>query len=83
MSTTTTEMERSVGRPQKAAPLPWGALFILILGTFMGVLDSSIVNVALPRMMAIFNTSTGHIQWVLTIYMLVGGMGDSCFRLPR
>jgi EmrB/QacA subfamily drug resistance transporter len=54
--------------------LPWGALFVLILGTFMGVLDGSIVNVALPRMMNIFNVSTDHIQWVLTIYLLVGGM---------
>ncbi|RJX16924.1 MAG: DHA2 family efflux MFS transporter permease subunit [Ammonifex sp.] len=57
-----------------AERLPWGALFVLILGTFMGVLDGSIVNVALPRMMNIFNVSTDHIQWVLTIYMLVGGM---------
>jgi EmrB/QacA subfamily drug resistance transporter len=54
--------------------LPWGALFVLILGTFMGVLDGSIVNVALPRMMAIFNASTDQIQWVLTVYLLVGGM---------
>ncbi|MEW6172784.1 MAG: DHA2 family efflux MFS transporter permease subunit [Bacillota bacterium] len=57
-----------------SAHLPWGALFVLILGTFMAVLDGSIVNVALPRMMAIFNASTEQIQWVLTIYLLVGGV---------
>jgi len=55
-------------------PLPFGALFALILGTFMAVLDASIVNVALPRIMAIFNATTDQIQWVLTIYLLVGGM---------
>lgn len=59
-------------RPRES--LPWGALFVLILGTFMAVLDTSIVNVALPRMMAIFNASTDQIQWVMTIYLLVGGM---------
>ncbi|MEW6183232.1 MAG: DHA2 family efflux MFS transporter permease subunit [Bacillota bacterium] len=57
-----------------SAHLPWGALFVLILSTFMAVLDGSIVNVALPRMMAIFNASTDQIQWVLTVYLLVGGM---------
>lgn len=54
--------------------MPWGALFALILGTFMGVLDASIVNVALPRIMAVFNATTDQVQWVLTIYLLVGGM---------
>ncbi|MDI6907455.1 MAG: DHA2 family efflux MFS transporter permease subunit [Thermoanaerobacterales bacterium] len=54
--------------------VPWAALLVLMLGTFMGVLDASIVNVALPRIMAIFNTSYDHIQWVMTIYLLVGGV---------
>jgi len=60
--------------PGEAAHLPLMALFGLILGTFMGVLDGTIVNVALPRMMAVFNATTSQIQWVLTVYLLVGGM---------
>ncbi len=40
----------------------------------MGILDGSIVNVALPRMMAIFNVGTEDIQWVLTAYLLVSGV---------
>ena len=58
--------------PEK--PFPWAALFILVLGPFMGILDGSIVNVALPRMMAIFNVGTEDIQWVLTAYLLVSGV---------
>ena len=58
----------------KKERLPFTALFVLILGTFMGILDASIVNVALPRLMAIFNASADQIQWVMTIYLLVGGM---------
>ncbi|MCF8011956.1 MAG: DHA2 family efflux MFS transporter permease subunit [Clostridiales bacterium] len=40
----------------------------------MAILDSSIVNVALPRMMSIFNVGTEDIQWVLTAYLLVSGV---------
>lgn len=58
----------------KKERLPYAALFVLILGTFMGILDATIVNVALPRLMAIFNATTDQIQWVMTIYLLVGGM---------
>lgn len=67
----------SIGTGGGASPgerLPFVPLFALVLGTFMAVLDSSIVNVALPRMMSIFNATTNQIQWVLTIYLLVGGM---------
>lgn len=40
----------------------------------MAILDGSIVNVALPKMMAIFNVSTDKIQWVSTAYMLALGI---------
>jgi len=56
------------------ATFPWAALFILVLGPFMGILDGSIVNVALPRMMAIFGVGAEDIQWVLTAYLLVSGV---------
>lgn len=48
----------------------WLALGVVIVGTFMAILDSSIVNVAIPRMMTIFGATTHEIQWVLTGYML-------------
>jgi MFS family permease len=54
--------------------IPWGAVLILVLGACMSILDSSIVNVALPRMMAVFGASTEDIQWVLTGYMLASGV---------
>lgn len=50
------------------------ALLTLILGAFMAILDGSIVNVALPRMMAIFGSTADQIQWVLTGYMLASGV---------
>lgn len=46
------------------------SLAIIVIGTFMAILDTSIVNIAIPKMMAVFNASTDQIEWVLTAYML-------------
>lgn len=48
----------------------WLALAVVIVGTFMSVLDTSIVNVAIPKMMTVFGSSTDQIEWVVTGYML-------------
>ncbi|MDI6711185.1 MAG: DHA2 family efflux MFS transporter permease subunit [Bacillota bacterium] len=59
---------------QDEAHIPWLSLSVLVLGGFMAMLQASAVNVAIPRLMAVFNTSAGEIQWVLTAYMLVSGV---------
>jgi EmrB/QacA subfamily drug resistance transporter len=41
------------------------------LGAFMATLDTSIVNIALPRIAADFHSSLGQISWVMVIYLLV------------
>ncbi|MBH8607590.1 MFS transporter [Thermoactinomyces sp. CICC 10521] len=48
-------------------------LATLLIAVFMAVLDSSIVNVSLPRMMQVFGVNTDEIQWVVTAYALVVG----------
>ncbi len=40
----------------------------------MAILDSSIVNVALPKLMSIFGVGADSIQWVMTAYLLVSGV---------
>ncbi|XKK19369.1 hypothetical protein HFP67_25210 [Bacillus sp. CB102A.1] len=40
------------------------ALFALISGFFMAILDSNIVNIVLPEMTISFNTSVEHISWL-------------------
>ncbi|MDQ0200086.1 DHA2 family efflux MFS transporter permease subunit [Neobacillus ginsengisoli] len=47
---------------------------LIILGVFMAILDTSVVNVAIPKMETALNASTDQIQWVVTAYMLVLGM---------
>ncbi len=52
------------------AGLPILPLMAIILGGFMAILDTSIVNIAIPTMMGVFGTSIDQMQWVVTIYML-------------
>ena len=48
----------------------WFLLANIMLGTFMAVLDATIVNVGLPKIMASFGVGLDKIQWVSTAYML-------------
>src|SRR5665213_51797 len=41
-----------------------------MVGTLMSALDSSIVNVSIPAIMADFGSSLDDIEWVVTAYML-------------
>src|SRR5919199_4273494 len=51
-------------------PYHWQVLVVVSLGAFMAILDTTIVNVALPRIIQVFqsNVSTG--QLILAGYML-------------
>jgi DHA2 family multidrug resistance protein len=48
----------------------WFLLANIMLGTFMAVLDATIVNVGLPKIMASFGVGLDKIEWVVTAYML-------------
>ena len=48
----------------------WFLLANIMLGTFMAVLDATIVNVGLPKIMASFGVGLDKIEWVITAYML-------------
>lgn len=47
---------------------------VALIGGFMSILDSSIVNVAISTMMHVFNTTESQIGWVVTVYMLALGV---------
>ena len=42
----------------------------LVLAMFMGALDATIVNIALPKIMTSFNSGLTNTTWVATIYVL-------------
>src|SRR6478735_4798838 len=51
-------------------PYHWQALVVIVLGSFMVILDTTIVNVALPRIIQVFQTNVNEGQLILTGYML-------------
>ena len=53
----------------------WVASFIVMIGVFMGLLDSTIVNIVLPKMMASLDTDTYGVQWVIISYLVASAIG--------
>lgn len=49
-------------------------LFVLLLGSFLSVLNQTILNVALPDLMKQFEISATTVQWLSTGFMLVNGI---------
>ncbi|HWR47457.1 MAG TPA: MFS transporter, partial [Pseudonocardiaceae bacterium] len=59
----------------QVASAGWGLpLMVLIIGMFMSVLDTSIVNVAIPTIQTEFGGTTDDVQWVVTGYTLTLGV---------
>ncbi|WP_079908735.1 DHA2 family efflux MFS transporter permease subunit [Paenibacillus sp. 32352] len=52
----------------------WLPLIAIILATFVSVLSSSLVNVALPKLSTVFGVPTTTIQWVVTGFMLASAV---------
>lgn len=59
---------------QENRKIDWAPILVVIIGSFMAFLNSSIVNVAIPKMMVVFGASQDSIQWILTGYMLALGV---------
>ena len=52
---------------------PWIAMGVVLIGTFMVILDTTIVNVALPQI-GIELDQRDSIEWVATAYLLAVGV---------
>ncbi len=49
--------------------------FIVMTGTFMAILDTTIVDVVIPKMMSPLKTDIYGVQWVITAYMAAAATG--------
>ncbi len=66
----------------------WLVLLTVIIGTFLGRLDSTIVNLALPKMINDFSLTVSTAGWIATAYILAnavfvpiwGKLGDTIGR---
>ena len=64
----------SVNAPENQGIHWLGPVLVALIGAFMSILDSSIVNVALPTIMAKFNAGISSVQWIATAYLLALGV---------
>ncbi len=53
---------------------PYGMIAILFIGGFVALLTNTLLNVALPTIMAEFDIAPSDVQWVTTGYMLINGI---------
>ncbi len=68
--------------------LKWWILLTVIVGTFLGRLDQTIVNLALPKIISDFSISVSAAGWIATAYILAnavfvpiwGKLGDTIGR---
>jgi DHA2 family methylenomycin A resistance protein-like MFS transporter len=74
------------GSPQRPARFLTAGLVAACLGYFMVILDTTIVNVALPAVRADLHTDLAGLQWVVDAYLVVlaagiltgGALSDRC-----
>jgi DHA2 family multidrug resistance protein len=72
----------------KAGNLRWWVLLTVIFGTFLGRLDQTVVNLALPKIMGDFSINVSDVAWISTAYILAnavfvpvwGKLGDTAGR---
>jgi DHA2 family multidrug resistance protein len=53
---------------------PWIVAIAVMLGTFMEVLDTTVVNVSLPHIAGDLSASTDEATWVLTSYLVANAI---------
>ncbi|HEX2914782.1 MAG TPA: MDR family MFS transporter [Chloroflexia bacterium] len=52
----------------------WQVLFAVVFGTFMVIMDATIVNVALPTLQRDFGGNLSDVQWIVSAYTLALGI---------
>ncbi len=80
--------DRIEAKAQSSGNLKWWILLTVIIGTFLGRLDQTIVNLALPKIISDFSISVSSAGWIATAYILAnaifvpiwGKLGDTIGR---
>jgi EmrB/QacA subfamily drug resistance transporter len=73
---------------KKESNLKWWVLLTVIIGTFLGRIDQTIVNLALPKIIEDFSITVSSAGWIATAYILAnaifvpiwGKLGDTIGR---
>jgi DHA2 family multidrug resistance protein len=60
----------NIDNERPGGPNKWLVAFTVLFGTFMPVMDVTVVNVSLPHMMGSFGQGLQAITWVVTGYAI-------------
>src|SRR4051812_43706400 len=52
----------------------WIVVMVVVFGSFMSILDQTVINNALPRLQSAFGVDFNGLQWVITAYTLTQGV---------
>jgi EmrB/QacA subfamily drug resistance transporter len=61
-------------RQERGLAYKWIVALVVIIGVFMSVLDTTIVNIAIPRLQTAFGADLHSVQFVSTAYLLTQGV---------
>src|SRR5580693_2941484 len=64
----------AAGPPSEADGHGWRAVSIVLVGAFMALLDTTIVNVALPAIHTGLHASPASLEWIVSGYALAYGL---------
>jgi EmrB/QacA subfamily drug resistance transporter len=70
MATAKTRAFPEGGEDRRISPEVWAVAIVLVIGTIMTILDTTIVNVALDPLARDLHSQLSEIQWVVTSYLL-------------
>jgi EmrB/QacA subfamily drug resistance transporter len=69
------QMQLSTTHSQRRkVPYKWIVMLVVLFGSFMSLLDQTVINNALPRLLSAFGTDLSGVQWVITAYTLTQGV---------
>ncbi len=67
-------MDNSRSKSEPDPRYKWKVLVSVLFGLFMVILDTTVLNVALPAIQTRFQVGTSQVQWVISLYVLVLGV---------
>ncbi|WP_369394152.1 MFS transporter [Streptomyces sp. CG1] len=74
MTRETTETPPVTGGSRQDSGHGWRAVAVVLVGAFMALLDTTIVNVALPSIRTALHTSPAGLEWIVSGYALAYGL---------
>lgn len=67
-------MQLATSSKRSGLPYKWMVVIVVMFGSFMSILDQTVINNALPSLQHAFSIDLNNLQWVVTAYALTQGV---------